>query len=428
MTSTRRQFLARTVAATACGLPAMLRPPSVFAGQGDGGERAVPKVHLDDAQQFAQIKERFENDYPGIKLSVVETDGPTQLRTEHGGMRVFWIYRGQGEIHLPAGYRTQEGGPGLLPAGYVPDPIEPAFAGLLRELENGLPALSPRAAAHVQAILNRGQGGVFIGDFAVELWNLEHVPRPWSEDDRVEAAVVALFDTYRPAGYSTKQAGSYEPIVAGDQIVACGAQAVPVRGKFRCLTMEKVDRTESHISTARRLRYLVDTAGGCSFDFDPYRRLPLTWYMDRPGMEGDGLNFVNSHVVNIPRELSSTHFHPRRSLLGGLPQTEMYLVLDPRDAQVEARGREASILLFPDLRDLNRYQEYPLRPGDFVYIPPGTGHRGLDVFVNVLTVPGFKPHNEIYIDRDIRDRTGGKAPYNENGLDRKNYDKLEDFL
>jgi hypothetical protein len=176
------------------------------------------------------------------------------------------------------------------------------------------------------------------------------------------------------------------------------------------------------------LRYLVDTAGGCSFDFDPYRRLPLTWYMDRPGMEGDGLNFVNSHVVNIPRELSSTHFHPRRSLLGGLPQTEMYLVLDPRDAQVEARGREASILLFPDLRDLNRYQEYPLGPGDFVYIPPGTGHRGLDVFVNVLTVPGFKPHNEIYIDRDIRDRTGGKAPYNENGLDRKNYDKLEDLL
>jgi len=428
MTSTRRQFLARTAAATVCGLPAMRRPRNVLASSGDEGERFAPKVHLDDAPQFARIRERFESDYPGIKLGVVETDGPTQLRSEHGGMRVFWIYRGQGEVHLPAGYRTQEGGPGLLPAGYVPDPIEPGFAELLKKLEDGLPAFSPRAAAHVQAILNRGKGGVFIGDFAVELWNLEHVPRSWSEDDRLEAAVTALFDVYRQAGYSTKQSGSYEPIVAGDQIVVCGDQSVPVRGRFRCLTMEKVDRAESHISTVRRLRYLVDTAGGCSFDFDPYRRLPLTWYMDRPGMQGDGLNFVNSHVVNIPRELSSTHFHPRRSLRGGLAQTEMYLVLDPRDAQVEARGREASILLFPDLRDLHRYEEYPLRPGDFVYIPPGTGHRGLDVFVNVLTVPGFKPHNEIYIDRDIRDRTGGKAPYNENGLDRKNYDKLEDFL
>ena len=52
----------------------------------------------------------------------------------------------------------------------------------------------------------------------------------------------------------------------------------------------------------------------------------------------------------------------------------------------------------------------------FIYIPPGTGHRGLDVFVNVLTIPGFKPHNEYYIDRDIRDTTGGSVPYNENLL------------
>ena len=42
-----------------------------------------------------------------------------------------------------------------------------------------------------------------------------------------------------------------------------------------------------------------------------------------------------------------------------------------------------------------------------IYIPPGTGHRGLDVFVNVLTIPGFKPHNEYYLDRDIRDTTAG---------------------
>jgi hypothetical protein len=428
MTYTRRQFLVRTAAATACGLPLLPHSPRVYAGQHRSSTPQTSKVHLDDARQFVGIKERFEHDYPGFKLSVVETNGEGRLHTEHGGMRVFWIYRGQGDIYLPAGYRTQEGGPGLLPAGYVPDPVDPAFAGILDALEAGLPAVSAPAAAQVQAILDRRQGPAFIGDFAVVPWNLEHIPRPWSADDRVELTLTSLFDLYRRTGYSTKQTGSYEPVVAGDQIIACDDESIPVRGRFRCLALENVDRTVSHISTARRLRYLVDTAGGCSFDFDPYRRLPLTWHMDRPGMKGDGINFVNSHVVNIPRELSSTHFHPQRSLRGGLPQTEMYLVLDPRAAQLEARGREPSILLFPDLRNLHDYHELPLQPGDFVYIPPGTGHRGLDVFVNVLTVPGFKPHNEIYIDQDIRDRTDGKAPYNENGLDRKNYDRLEAFL
>jgi hypothetical protein len=428
MSTTRRQFLARTAAAAASGLPIASGLPAVLAGSGNSISDVVSKVSLDDDRQVAEIKRRFEADYPSIKLTVVDVDGSGHLHSDHGGMRVFWIYRGEGQVDLPAGYRTQEGGPGLLPDGYVPDAIDPDFAELLRGLQHGLASMSARAVPHVQAILDRGQGGVFLGDIAVEMWNLEHVPRPWSADERIEALLVSLFDVYRRVGYSTKQAGSYEPVAAGDQIVACGEQRIAVRGRFRCLAMEKVDRSVSHISTVRRLRYLVDTAGGCSFDFDPYRRLPLTWYMDHPGMKGDGLNFVNSHVVNIPRELSSTHFHPQRPLLGGLPQTEMYLVLDPRTARLDAHGRDASILLFPDLRNLNRYLEYPLQPGDFVYIPPGVAHRGLDVFVNVLTVPGFKPHNEIYIDQDIRDRTGGKSPYNENGLARKNYDRLEDFL
>ena len=66
---------------------------------------------------------------------------------------------------------------------------------------------------------------------------------------------------------------------------------------------------------------------------------------------------MNSHVVNIPRELSSTHFHPLRPQIGGLPQTEMYLVLDPQSRETSRRhGREASIILFPDLTDLRRYR------------------------------------------------------------------------
>lgn len=428
MSLTRRRFIAGTAAASLLGAPGAVRSAGVFAAGGNGSEGPVRKVPVGDSRAFGKVQEIFANDYSGMKMTSIEVDGPTSLRAQHGGMRVFWIYQGRGEVFLPTGYRTQEGGQDPLPEAYEPDQIDPAFAETLQVLKDGLDSISSEASVHVKAILNRWHGDVFVGGFPVELWNLEHLSRPWAKDERVEAALVSLFDGYRDVGYATKQAGSHEPVMAGDQVIACGEQDVPVRGRFRCLALEKTDRTESHISTARRLRYLLDTAGGCSFDFDPFRRLPLTWYLDSPGQQGDGVNFVNSHVVNIPQELSSTHFHPFKSQIGGLPQTEMYLVLDPKTQGLEAHGRKASILVFPDLTDLTHYQEHPLEPGDLVYIPPGVGHRGLDVFVNVLTVPGFKPHNEFYIDQDIRDQAGGKAPYNENGLARKNYDRLEDLL
>jgi hypothetical protein len=103
-------------------------------------------------------------------------------------------------------------------------------------------------------------------------------------------------------------------------------------------------------------------------------------------------------------------------------------VLDPQAYRLNTWGRAASLITFPDLRDLSCYDQHPLEPGMFIYIPPGTGHRGLDVFVNVLTIPGFKPHNEYYIDRDIRDQTAGMAPFNENLLESKNYGRIEELL
>jgi hypothetical protein len=178
----------------------------------------------------------------------------------------------------------------------------------------------------------------------------------------------------------------------------------------------------------RRLRYLLDTAGGCNPDFDPFRRLPLTWFPNHPGESGDGLNWVNSHVVNIPKETSPTHFHPPKAVGGTTAQREMYLVLDPEIYKLNTWGRTASLIVYPDLRNLHRYEEYHLEPEMFIYIPPGTGHRGLDAFVNVLTIPGFRPHNEYYLDRDIRDQAEGKSPYNEKLLDSKNYRTIEELL
>jgi hypothetical protein len=388
----------------------------------------VTLARLEDHQQFARAKAALEHDHPGLSLTVVKVEGEGLLRAEYGGMRVFWLYRGSGEIFLPRGYRTQEDDGGKLPDIYQPDNVDPAFADTIQFLKSRLSSVAPAALEPVRAIVGRLRGAAYVGDFAGDLWKLEQAPCPWSAEARVEAAIASLFSTYRQQGFSTKQVDSYEPLNAGDQVIATGQEAIRVCGHFDCMALEKRDRKQSHVSTVRRLQYLVDTAGGCNPDFAPFRRLPLTWYMNYPGESGDGLNFANSHVVNIPKETSPTHFHPVRPASGGLSQTEMYLVLDPRTYQLNTSGRPASLIVFPDLRDLRRYEQHSLAPGTFVYIPPGTGHRGLDVFVNVLTIPGFKPHNEYYLDQEICIAAKGHSPYNESFPVAKNYNRLEDFL
>ena len=375
------------------------------------------------------MQRAFERSHPNLRLDIARVDGERRLRAAHGGMRVFWVFRGQGEVFLPRGYRTQEGDGQPLPASYRPDPTPPELADLLATIRAGLATVAAAASVPVQAIVGRQWGEAFVGDFAGDLWKLEQTPRPWAADQRVEAALAALFGCYRAAGHSTLQADAWEPLVEGDQIAVCGDEEAAVRGQFACLTMENLDRRTRHVSTARRLRYLLDTAGGCSPGFDPFRRLPLTWWPNYAGERGDGLNWVNSHVVNIPAETSPTHFHPPKTAGdGGIAQSEMYLVLDPRAYQLGTAGRRAVLNVFPDLRDLRRCEQHELEPGMFIYMPPGTGHRGLDAFVNVLTIPGFKPHNELYLDRDICEQGGGAAPYNENLLHFKNFERIEEYL
>jgi hypothetical protein len=390
----------------------------------------VQLCRVDETREFDRLREFFEYDNPGLKLSHVCTDGESLLRSDHGGMRVFWIHRGEGEVFLTRGYRTKEGDGMPLPDDYRPDAVDPAFADLLRIIKGRFAAISAKAAIPIQGILSRWNGDAYIGEYLGELWNLDHAPRPWSLDGAIDDALRSLYKMYREQGYSTKQTDSWEPIISGDQIIVCAEEDIRVRGRFQALAVENVDRRTSHVSAVRRLRHLADTGGGCNPDFDPFRRLPLTWYYNDPNEPGDGLNWVNSHVVNIPEETSPSHFHPPKGIgdCGGIPQREMYLTLDPASYQLNTWGRKASLLTFPDLRNLQCYQQHPLEPGMFIYIPPGTGHRGLNVLVNVLTIPGFKPHNEYYMDRDIRDLTAGKVPYNENLLDAKNYGKIEDLL
>jgi len=385
--------------------------------------------HVRDQKSWSSLTDDFHAAFPNLRLRVSEISGEnTVLHTDHGGMKVYWLYSGEGEVFLPKGYRTKEGDGHPLPAEYEPDPVSAEFAEVLASLGAHVDDVVPAARGPLLDILSRQRRNAYVGDCANDLWKLEHVARPWSESAHVVDRIEYLFGVYREHGFSTKTADSFEYIMEGDQLIVAGDEEVPVRGTFGCLSLEHTGRRTSHIPTCMRLRYLRDSSGGGNVDFDPFRRLPLTWYMNLPSETGDGVNVMNSHVVNIARETSPTHFHPRVSVGGGDPQHEMYLVLNPKAYELDTYGRAASLVTYPDLQDFHHYEMYALEPGFFVFVPAGTAHRGLDVFANVITVPGFKPHNEYYVDQDILDTTHGATPHNPDLIDLKNYERLDELI
>jgi hypothetical protein len=382
-----------------------------------------------NADSFHRFARRLETDFPFLRVAKIGIKDDTVLKSEYGGMRILCIYDGEGEVFLPKGYRTQEGDGTPLPGDlYRPDTIAPQFAALFHRLHRGLAYISDTARPPVEAILRRWNEETFCGDISGELWRLlEQAKRPWTTDPDTENDLEELFRGHREIGYSTKTGDSWERLMTGDQLIVTENEPLRVRGNFQCFSLENVQQQQSHVSAVRRLRFLLDTAGGCSPGFDPFRRLPITWCPTAPGEVGDGINFFNNHVVNIPAENSPTHFHPKKPTGGGIAQSEFYLVLDPNVYKLATAGLEPEIVLYPNLADLNRYEKIPLQPGRIVYMPPGTGHRGLNVFALIMTVPGFKPGNELYLDWDIDERTGGTSPYNENHLGSKNYERLEDY-
>jgi hypothetical protein len=381
-----------------------------------------------DSRAFEAFRGDFGASRADLRFGRFDLEGEAVLRSDHGGMKVFWLYTGVGEVFLPKGFRTKEGDGQRLPESYAAEALDSAVGERLAAIRDAFGTFTPGAQAPIQAILSRWQGATLVGGIANDLWKLEHAAHPWSGNDDAVQAVQFLFAVYRDCGYSVKTVDSYERIIEGDQLIVAGDEELEVRGRFACLTLEKVDRNSSHVPAVMRLRYLKDSSGGCNFDFDPVRRLPLTWHLNQPGETGDGVNFVNSHVVNIACETSPTHFHPPTAMGGGHPQNEFYLVLNPAAYGLNTYGRQAYLAAYPDLRDLTRFEQHPLEPGHFVFIPPGTGHRGIDVFVNVITVPGFKPHNEFYIDQDVRDAGNAGAPFNESLVALRNYAAIDSLL
>ncbi len=325
--------------------------------------------HIEDRESLEPVFSEFERHHPGFKIGCGHFDSDDgQLIAEYGGVRYIWINQGVGEVFLDSGYRTQEGD----------------------------------------------------GDIASEIWLMEEsgVPREkWTNRPKVRRTFDLLLENYSTIGWSTKQISSFEPIQVGDQLTALDDEPVRVRGKFYYWWIENTNIFMTHLTTARRLRYLRDTAGGCNFASDAFRRLTMTWHCNTgTADEADGINTVNSHVVNIAAQTSRTHYHPAVPVGGGKPQYEVYLALNPTVYSLNTDRRESYLHVFPDLTNLTVCQQIPLTPGAIVHVPPDTGHRAVDAFVNVVTLPGFKPHNEIDLDAQIKETTNGSAPHNQHLL------------
>lgn len=389
---------------------------------------------LSNADAVAHLQERIRKNHPHVDFGVIDVSVQTRLTSPENAVTFWFVFKGKGEALLPTGYRTQEGDGTFFQSGYQTDETPAVLAQKLKIIEENFDSLIPSVQTPVRAILDRATAGkdangnqAFAGDICGELWKLEEQGvRPWSSVPEVESALEWLFTVYDKIGWSTKLASGWETIMSGDQITLAGNESIDVRGTFRAVYIRLNGQKNRPTSIVRRLRFLKDTAGGCNPGFDPFRRLLLTW--SPSGKTEDGANLLNSHAVNIAAETSPTHFHPRVPVTGGEPQYEMYLVLDPNDYNLATGNKEAGLILYPDLGKLQNFLEIPLKPGDFTYIPPNTGHRGMNVFVIVITLPGFKPHNELYIDSDIQTRTNGQAPFNPQTVGKKNFDNLDKFI
>jgi hypothetical protein len=205
--------------------------------------------------------------------------------------------------------------------------------------------------------------------------------------------------------------GGFKTLLPGDQIALTPERPLKVEGSFSWAWIEDRAWKEEAPPAVQPLMSLPDTSGGCNVSPGAFRRLQITWNPRGVSPENpDGQNRLNSHVVNIEARFSNTHYHPSPAEGGGASQEELYFVLDRRPYSISA-GDDSAVLVFPELADLSVFERIPLQPGDVAYFAPRTGHRGLDVFVNVVALPGFKPGNEIPLDRRIRDTAPG-VPFN----------------
>lgn len=355
--------------------------------------------HIDDARSLAAVVNVFRRWNPGYGLGSGEQSGESEWSIPQGS-RVCWIQEGCGEVFLPEGYRTKEGDGEPLPGEYRPETAPAEWIEAVRYAARRIDCFQGDLRTAIQGVCSRLRDEHYIGDAANDLWAwIEYDGK--APDPQFEAFLKLFEQVYDRVGTSVKTCAGWESVMPGDQILA-GREPLRVRGSFRYWHID-TPRPIEHISALRRLRYLRDTAGGCNFQFDAFRRMSLTYYARRDVTpeNPDGVNQLNSHFVNIANETSRAHYHPRQAVGGGKPQGEMYFVADPAAYRLSTYGRVARVTLWPDVEganaDLREFVHLPLQTGSVIYITPGTAHRGIDVFANVVVLPGYKPKNQFFL-------------------------------
>lgn len=194
---------------------------------------------------------------------------------------------------------------------------------------------------------------------------------------------------------------------AGDVIALDKNEEVRLEGQGRFWAIDVETTGPLPFTGISRLADLEDTSGGCNVAENAFRRLQIVW--DPTGPRADGHNVLGCHVVWIAEASSRTHHHPMPPVVGGEPQHEMYLVLDPAEHGLQGGVGQPGVWTYPRAGAWERADFTPLEPGDVVFIPAGVVHRAVDVLAGVVAIPGFKPGNELFLDAQIRKECGGPA-------------------
>lgn len=140
---------------------------------------------------------------------------------------------------------------------------------------------------------------------------------------------------------------------------------------------------------------ILDAPGGCAPESGAYRRLLLTWLAANGPYTYQELNAHRVRIVDSP-----THYHP---LEGGFdefylvestePGASLFVSHQVPSIEAESVSRAEASTLFETIA---------LEPGDLVYLPRGTIHRGVGgILTQVIAVPGFVPGGEIVVDTHL---------------------------
>ena len=357
--------------------------------------------HIENPASLKPVFAAFERDHSGFKIGRGHFEGGEgELTAEYGGVRYIWVNHGVGELLLELGYRTQEGDGERLPSFYQADECDDETWSILGTFADNLDTIHEQIRPPVEIILSRISGRTLVGDIAGDIRLLVGSgipPNEWATRPKVRRAFDILLESYSIIGWSTKQTTSFESIWPGDQLIVEPDEVLPVSGNFRYWWVEDTNSFMTHLTKTRRLRHLRNIVDGRDAEPGDFHRLSAAWHCNTEIEDNpDGVNSVNSRVVNMSAEHSKPHYHPATPIGGGKPQHEIYFALDPEVYALNTCGRKSYLHTFPDFRNPRRYNQIPLEPGSVAYIPPDTMHRAVDVLVNTVALPGFKPFNEIH--------------------------------